>query len=160
MEGKILCDNDPVRTAQALRFARKHGADWITPCKDPVRLYAVFINGKSLTSTAVRETFERSADDDITAMVFAKDDADKPRLSLVPMQIMFDVAAVREYGTKKYRDKDNWKTVSADRYREAAFRHFLRFLDDPDGVDEESGLPHLSHLACNIAFLCALKKKV
>lgn len=75
------------------------------------------------------------------------------------MQILFDIANIREYGTRKYGDPENWKRVSPERYREAAFRHFLRYLDDPDGVDDESGLPHLSHLACNIAFLCALKGK-
>jgi hypothetical protein len=35
---------------------------------------------------------------------------------------------------------------------------FLAYLDDPAGVDEESGLPHLWHLACNIAFLCEMEK--
>lgn len=89
----------------------------------------------------------------------AKADAGKPRLTLVPMQIVFDVAEVREYGNRKYGDKDNWKKVTADRYREAAFRHFLKYIDDPDGVDEESDLPHLWHLACNIAFLCELERK-
>ena len=41
--------------------------------------------------------------------------------------------------------------------RDAAFRHFVAYLDDPDGVDAESGLPHLWHLACNIAFLCEME---
>lgn len=47
--------------------------------------------------------------------------------------------------------------MEIQRYRDAAFRHFLAYLDDPQGVDEESGLPHLWHLACNIAFLCELE---
>lgn len=83
----------------------------------------------------------------------AKADAGKPRLTLVPMQILFDIAAIREYGNKKYKDPDNWKKVEPERYREAAFRHFLRYIDEPASVDEESGLPHLWHLATNIAFL-------
>ena len=45
------------------------------------------------------------------------------------------------------------------RYRDAAYRHFMRYLDDPTGVDEESGLPHLWHLACNIAFLCEMEQE-
>ena len=89
----------------------------------------------------------------------AKADAGKPRLTLVPMQIVFDIAAIREYGNAKYKDPDNWKKVEPERYREAAFRHFLRYIDDPASVDEESGLPHRWHLECNLAFLAELEKK-
>ena len=88
----------------------------------------------------------------------AKKDAGKPKLSLVPRQIIYDIAEVREYGDQKYHDPENWKTVEKERYRDAAFRHFMKYLDDPDGVDEESGIKHLKHLACNIAFLCELEK--
>ena len=87
----------------------------------------------------------------------AKNDKDKLDLTLVPRQIIWDIAAVRRYGNKKYGSPDNWKNVEAKRYRAAAFRHFLAYLNDPTGVDEESGLPHLSHLACNIAFLCEIE---
>ena len=86
----------------------------------------------------------------------AKADAGKPRLTLVPRKIIWAIAAIRMYGNAKYPDggPDNWKRVEPQRYRDAAFRHFLAYLDDPKGVDAESGLPHLWHLACNIAFLC------
>lgn len=88
----------------------------------------------------------------------AKADAGKPKLSLVPPQIIFDIAAVREFGNSKYGDSENWKTVEVERYRDAAFRHLLRYIQDPNGVDEESGLSHLAHLACNVAFLCELER--
>ena len=87
----------------------------------------------------------------------AKDDAGKLELRLVPRQIIREIAKIRMYGTAKYRDPDNWKRVEKERYMDAAFRHFLSYLDDPTGVDEESGLPHLSHLACNIAFLIEME---
>lgn len=83
-----------------------------------------------------------------------KADAGKLQLTLVPRTIIRAIANVRMYGTQKYNDSDNWKRVSKERYKNAAFRHFLAYLDDPEGVDEESGLPHLWHLACNVAFLC------
>lgn len=89
----------------------------------------------------------------------AKDDHDKPRLTLVPRKIIWDIAAIREYGNKKYGDPENWRRVEPARYRDAAYRHFMKYLDDPGGVDEESGLPHLWHLACNIAFLCEMEAK-
>ena len=87
----------------------------------------------------------------------AKADAGKPRLTLVPRGIIWAVAAIREYGNKKYHDPENWREVEPQRYRDAAFRHFMAYLDDPKGVDAESGLPHLHHLACNIAFLIEME---
>ena len=89
----------------------------------------------------------------------AKADAGKLQLTLVPRQILKDIAEVRMYGNKKYHSPDNWKTVEIERYRDALFRHFIAYLDAPQGVDEESGLSHLSHLACNVAFLCELEKE-
>lgn len=87
----------------------------------------------------------------------AKADAGKLRLTLVPRGIIRAVAAIREYGCEKYHDPENWRQVEPQRYRDAAYRHFLAYLDDPQGVDAESGLPHLWHLACNIAFLVEME---
>lgn len=87
----------------------------------------------------------------------AKADAGKPRLTLVPRKIIWAIAKVREFGTKKYKDSDNWKRVTAERYRDALFRHLLAYLDDPNGKDPESGLPILWHVATNVAFLVDLE---
>ena len=87
-----------------------------------------------------------------------KYDEGKPKLTLCPTEIITAVARGREYGVKKYGDSDSWKDVEPQRYRDAAFRHFVSYINDLSGVDEESGLPHLWHLACNIAFLCAMEK--
>lgn len=89
----------------------------------------------------------------------AKSDAGKLDLTLVPLRIIWDIAAVRDFGNRKYHDPDNWRNVEIQRYRAAAFRHFLAYLDDPKGVDAESGLKHLWHLACNIAFLCEMEQE-
>lgn len=88
----------------------------------------------------------------------AKFDSGKPKLSLVPCEIIRAIAKVREFGVKKYKDPDNWKQVEAERYRDAMYRHLLLYIEDPYGIDEESGLPHLHHLACNVAFLCEMEK--
>lgn len=87
----------------------------------------------------------------------AKADAGKPRLTLVPRSIIWKIAKIREYGTQKYHDPDNWKRVEKERYKDAAYRHFMAYLDDEKSVDEESKLEHLWHLACNIAFLCEME---
>ena len=83
----------------------------------------------------------------------AKADQNKPRLTLVPPQIMFEIEKIRAYGNKKYCSPDNWKSVSPDRYWEALIRHVFAAWNNFRAIDPESGLPHLSHIACNCAFL-------
>lgn len=87
----------------------------------------------------------------------AKADTGKPRPTLVPTSLIRAVTAVREYGTAKYHDPENWRTVEPQRYRDALYRHWLAYLDNPRGVDAESGLPHLWHVACNVAFLIEME---
>ena len=36
-------------------------------------------------------------------------------------------------------------------------RHVLACWNDPYSVDPESGLLHLEHIACNVAFMLALR---
>lgn len=88
-----------------------------------------------------------------------KADAGKPRLTLVPHQIIWDIAQVREYGNAKYGDSDSWKRVDPQRYRDALYRHLLAYLEDPDSVDAESGISHIKHIACNVAFLCEIERE-
>lgn len=87
----------------------------------------------------------------------AKQDAGKLQITLVPTQIIRDIAEVRMYGNKKYGSSDNWKNVEPVRYRDALMRHLLAYIDDPKSIDTESGLPHLWHAACNMAFLCEME---
>ena len=87
----------------------------------------------------------------------AKADAGKPRPTLVPVSAIRAIMAVREYGCQKYRDPDNWRKVDPQRYRGAACRHLLDYLEDRQAKDAESGLPALWHLLCNIAFLVEME---
>lgn len=116
-----------------------------------VDLHDDLINYSSETEKAVQES-ERGFDQS------AKADAGKIKPTLVPRQIIRDIAIVRGYGNKKYGSSDNWKEVGIERYRDALCRHLLAYLDDPDSKDEESGLFHYQHLACNVAFICEMEK--
>lgn len=87
-----------------------------------------------------------------------KADAQKPRYSLVPPALIRGVCRVREYGTQKYHDPDNWRRVESVRYHEAMLRHVLACWDDPWAVDLESGLLHLEHIACNVAFMLQMRE--
>ena len=86
----------------------------------------------------------------------AKADDGKPRPTLVPVSLINAVTAIREYGTAKYHDPDNWRQVEPQRYRDALYRHWLAYLGGEKN-DQESGYPHLWHLACNVAFLIELE---
>lgn len=85
----------------------------------------------------------------------AKYDNDKPRYSRVPPEVLDAIEAVRAYGCAKYKESEDWKSISADRWHEALLRHVREIWDDPCHVDEESRLPSLWHIATNVAFLCA-----
>lgn len=88
----------------------------------------------------------------------AKADEGKPILSLVPKQIIYSIEKVRRYGVAKYKDPDNWKKVSAQRYWEAVLRHTLAAWNDFRAKDPESGLMHIEHIACNLAFIIEIIK--
>lgn len=89
----------------------------------------------------------------------AKRDAGKLELMHVPPEIIEDIAEVRMYGNRKYGDPDNWRTVEEERYWNALFRHLVECMRDPEAVDPESGIKHYKHIACNIAFICALERE-
>lgn len=83
----------------------------------------------------------------------AKSDGGKPRPSLVPPALIDGVMRIREFGTARYGDPNNWRNVDAERYHNALLRHILAMWEDWKAVDPDSGMPHLWHAACNIAFL-------
>lgn len=82
----------------------------------------------------------------------AKADKGKLELSLVNPELVKAVAEVRMYGTEKYGDSENWRKVEPKRYVDALYRHLLAYIEG-DEVDEESGLSHFAHMACNLSFL-------
>lgn len=89
----------------------------------------------------------------------AKADAGKPHPSYCPVALIEGVIAVREYGTAKYGDPENWRKVEPDRYHEAILRHTLEIWNDPYAVDSESGFLHLEQIATNIGFLLQMRKE-
>lgn len=91
---------------------------------------------------------DRGADKDQSA----KADKGKLELSLVNPKLVKAVAEVRMYGTEKYGDSENWRKVEPKRYVDALYRHLLAYIEGNE-VDEESGLSHLAHMACNLSFL-------
>ena len=86
-----------------------------------------------------------------------KHDGGKARLDLVPPEIIEAVGTVMTHGAEKYGE-GSYRQVEPKRYRAALMRHICKWMKDPHGTDEDSGLPHLWHIACNVAFLLELDK--
>jgi hypothetical protein len=86
----------------------------------------------------------------------AKADKGKLPISLVPMTIVKDIAAIRKYGEEKYHAPNNWVLVDKQRYVDAMWRHLIAYQEGEE-YDKESGLPHLWHAACNMAFILEME---
>lgn len=82
-----------------------------------------------------------------------KHDENKLRYDLIPPEVEEELAKVLTYGAVKYAP-NSWRGVEADRYLAAAGRHRIAHQRG-ELYDKESGLLHLSHLLCNVAFLLA-----
>lgn len=81
-----------------------------------------------------------------------KHDSSKPDLTLVPPELIEQVAVVMGFGAKKY-GRNNWKDgMEQSRYLAAAMRHINSLLKGEE-FDSESGLSHIAHAATNLAFL-------
>lgn len=88
-----------------------------------------------------------------------KEDGGKPRMDLVPPSGVVAVAEILRYGaeTKGYGDRNWEKGLDWGRVYGAAMRHLMAFWGGEDD-DEESGLPHIWHAACNLFFLIEYAK--
>lgn len=88
-----------------------------------------------------------------------KFDGDKLRPSLLPIESLESILEVLEFGAKKY-EANSWQTVpdGETRYMDALMRHIFA-INKGEELDEESGLPHLSHAGCCLLFLLYLREK-
>lgn len=73
-------------------------------------------------------------------------------MEFIPIVFIEEVTKVLEFGAEKY-DLHNWKkSGSWHRCADSAVRHILKHASG-EKIDPESGLSHLAHLGCNLAFL-------
>lgn len=83
---------------------------------------------------------------DYTSDTGSKDDAEKARTDLLPVDALMEVAHVMTFGARKYAPH-NWKGLSVSRLYGAALRHLWAWWRGED-LDPETGRPHLAHAAC------------
>ena len=96
---------------------------------------------------------EKRADDEAL-----KQTDGKIRMDLVMRGLAFplyELGKVLTFGLKKYKE-DSWKQVPIAKYEAALSRHLNEYYKG-NLIDSESGLSHLSHALCNLAFLVYLQ---
>jgi hypothetical protein len=91
-----------------------------------------------------------------------RDNKGKPRLSLVPSELEAAVAEVIWKSSDRAGGKyplQNWrKGLPWSEVAESAIRHLKKFAQEGEDLDHETGLSHLAHAACNLAFLLWYQK--
>lgn len=89
-----------------------------------------------------------------------KFDQDKPPLDLLAKVALELEAQVMAFGARKY-SKHGWRSgtdMNWTRLTAAAMRHIFAFNEGED-LDPESGLSHLAHARCCLAFLIEYQMK-
>lgn len=93
-----------------------------------------------------------------------KHDKGKAKLLQVPVEAIKGISEVMDYGSGKY-GANSWQQVEIERYLQAGARHLYSVQEkDEQGritfnlgkKDEESGIEHLKHALCNLAYVVAL----
>lgn len=82
-----------------------------------------------------------------------KYDSNKPMVGTILRvfpQALTAVGMCIQFGTRKYPDPNNWKKNkdALIRYNDSLIRHLTKFFFGKE-FDEETGLPHLAHVAWN-----------
>ena len=85
-----------------------------------------------------------------------KYDDGKTRLDLIPAKAEMELGNVLTFGANKYA-ANSWQNVEngIERYTAAAMRH-INAMRQGETHDEESGLLHSAHAACNMMFITEL----
>lgn len=80
-------------------------------------------------------------------------DGGKLRYELLPVEPIEELTKILTYGANKY-SANSWQNVEPffERYYAALMRHLMAWRKG-EIIDPESGLHHLSHALCCIAFL-------
>lgn len=87
-----------------------------------------------------------------------KDDGEKLRIDLIPVEVIRSLATVLGYGAKKYGDRNFEKGIEYSRVFSAAQRHLWSWWGKED-FDKESGHNHLWHALCSVAMLITLSDR-
>lgn len=87
-----------------------------------------------------------------------KDDGGKTAMDLIPPELLFGVGEVLTFGATKYKPRNWEKGMRWGRVYASLMRHLWAWWRGED-KDPETGMPHLWHAGCCIAFLIAYEAR-
>lgn len=87
-----------------------------------------------------------------------KDDQGKLPYDLIPPELLEATAAVLRFGAAKYEPRNWEKGMAWSRPFAALMRHMWEWWKGND-IDPETGMNHLWHAACCIAFLISYEMR-
>ncbi len=106
------------------------------------------------THRKTNRILEEMREDGINAVLVGgkKNDSDKTRMELLPIEALEEIAKVFTFGAKKYDDWNWQKGFKSSRLVGSTMRHLFVWLKG-ENLDPESGLSHMSHCGCNVLML-------
>lgn len=111
----------------------------------------------SVPKPAIKEKDPKSVvfDPDTGAV---KHDGLKPRVDLIPPEVIFAMGAMFRHGAEKYEDRNWEKGMRWSRVFGSTMRHLWAWWAGED-IDPESKQPHLYSAACCVAMLIAYRER-
>jgi len=86
-------------------------------------------------------------------------DEGKLRVDLVPPEALEGIALVLDYGLAKYAERNWERGMLFSRMYGSVLRHLTMAWWNGNDIDDESGLHHLDHALCDLAFLVTWIKR-
>lgn len=87
-----------------------------------------------------------------------KHDQGKEPFQLLPPELLFSVSEVLRFGAEKYAPRNWEKGMHWSRVFGSLMRHMWRWWGG-ESRDDETGLSHLAHAGCCLAFLIAYEER-
>jgi hypothetical protein len=94
----------------------------------------------------------------VEPVVGVKFDQGKLGMHLLPPELLIGVSSILDFGAKKYAPRNWEKGMDWSRVFSSLMRHMWAWWRGED-KDPETGMSHLWHAGCNIAFLIAYEER-
>jgi len=100
---------------------------------------------------------DKEIQDEMMKDMGLKHDDDKLRMDLIPVDALIGLSQALAHGAKEYTPYNWAKGIKWSKIYAAVLRHLTAWYQGED-IDPDSGLLHIDHALCNLAFLSTYSK--